>query len=683
MDKSTGARLHPGLAPVLKEVGEVPPGPFVPARFQLEALDAVQFGDVFVSAPTGSGKTWIAERAIDQILAGGGTAWYTTPLKALSNQKFHRFQRLYDSQRVGLLTGERRIRPQSPVIVATTEILRNALYDGQLTPHLAVLDEAHYLGDPERGVAWEEILMLAPPATRLLLLSATLQNVDDLADWLGRVRGRPPAVVREEERPVPLRRILHDARGHLLPESLAARLRGGERRRGWLATALTELDGAHLLPAIFFFPSRRECDEAVRELSAVRGPGEAERRVAYEEWERTYPYLAGHRFRSFLLRGGVAPHHAGHLTAWRLAVEDLLDRGLIRAVAATTTLASGLDVPARTVLLSTLSRQSPEGRVDLTATEFHQMVGRAGRRGRDRIGVVALPADSRTEAQMGLILAEAETEPVRSAFRPGYTQVLNLLVRRTLAQALEELQRSLAAFEAQWRSPHGFEPIGRRPPAARRRHRTPQVPHGAVAEILAETHEPISQTFLRHAAILQSLGYLDADAGLTPDGRWAARLRHPRVLVLAEIVRRDGIPNSAPRLAAMAAALGTERAPRGGGEGARLGGLAALVRRLSRLEVEAGLEPDRFVEEFEQAWDRRRRRPVGSPAERRAVAAEGWARGAEWGALTRELDVEEGDLQRIVLQAAEVLMQLEGLPQPIVRTIAHETRLLLLRPPVL
>jgi len=282
-----------------------------------------------------------------------------------------------------------------------------------------------------------------------------------------------------------------------------------------------------------------------------------------------------------------------------------------------------------------------------------------------------------------LILAEAETEPVRSAFRPGYTQVLNLLVRRTLAQALEELQRSLAAFEAQWRSPHGFEPIGRRPPAARRRHRTPQVPHGAVAEILAETHEPISQTFLRHAAILQSLGYLDADAGLTPDGRWAARLRHPRVLVLAEIVRRDGIPNSAPRLAAMAAALGTERAPRGGGEGARLGGLAALVRRLSRLEVEAGLEPDRFVEEFEQAWDRRRRRPVGSPAERRAVAAEGWARGAEWGALTRELDVEEGDLQRIVLQAAEVLMQLEGLPQPIVRTIAHETRLLLLRPPVL
>ncbi|MBI3975337.1 MAG: DEAD/DEAH box helicase, partial [Armatimonadetes bacterium] len=232
MDKSASIRLHSGLDSLLKEVGEVPPGPFVPARFQLEALAAVQGDDVLVSAPTGSGKTWIAEHAMEQVLATEGTAWYTTPLKALSNQKFHRFQRLYGSERVGLLTGERRVRPHAPVIVATTEILRNALYDGRLVPHLAVLDEAHYLGDPERGVAWEEILLLAPAATRLLLLSATLQNVDDLATWLGRVRGRPPAVVREEERPVPLRRVLVDARGHLLPDSLATRVRGGERRRG-------------------------------------------------------------------------------------------------------------------------------------------------------------------------------------------------------------------------------------------------------------------------------------------------------------------------------------------------------------------------------------------------------------------------------------------------------------------
>jgi len=673
MPESAAVRLHQGLVPLLKEVGEVPPGPFIPARFQVEALEAVLRGDVFVSAPTGSGKTWIAERAMEQVLARGGTAWYTTPLKALSNQKFHRFQKLYGAERVGLLTGERKIRPRAPVIVATTEILRNALYDGGVTPDLAVLDEAHYLGDPERGMAWEEIIMLAPAVTHLLLLSATLQNVDDLADWMGRVRGRPPAVVRESERPVPLRRVLVEARGHLLPENLAPRVRGGERRRGWLSTTVRELAEASLLPAILFFPARRECDEAVRELSAVRLPGEAERRAGYRVWEQRFPYLAVHPFRWFLIQGGVAPHHAGHLTAWRLAVEDLLDQGLVRAVAATTTLASGLDVPARTVVLSTLSRQSPEGRVDLTATEFHQMVGRAGRRGRDRIGVVALPASSRGEALLGLALSQAETEPVRSAFRPGYTQVLNLLARRTLAQALDELERSLAAYEAE---KYGTERV--RPVRHLRR-----FPPGAAAQTLEHTRDPLGQAFLLRAVILQSLGYLDTDAHLTEDGRWAARLRHHRMLVLAEIVRRDGIPAAAPRLAAMAAALGSERAPRAGGEGVRLGGLSSLVRRLGRLEEEVGADPDPFEQEFRQEWDRRRRRAVGSPAERRAAACEAWARGTEWTTLVREFEVEEGDLQRIVLQAAEVLMQLEGLPQAQVRAIAHETRTLLLRPPVL
>jgi superfamily II RNA helicase len=669
---SSVATLHAGLRPLLAEVGEVPPGPFVPARFQVEALQSVQRGDVFVSAPTGSGKTWIAERAIEDLLARGGIAWYTTPLKALSNQKFHRFQRLYGEGRVGLLTGERKIRPHAPVIVATTEVLRNALYDGRTAPDLAVLDEAHYLGDPERGMAWEEIILLAPPATHLLLLSATLQNVDDLAAWLTRVRGRPPAVVREWERPVPLRRVLVDAGGHLLPEELAPRLRGGERRRGWLGVALRELAAADLLPAILFFPSRRECDEAVRELSAMRLPGEAARRAAFRIWEHRFPYLAVHPFRWFLVQGGVAPHHAGHLTAWRLAVEDLLDQGLVRAVAATTTLASGLDVPARTVVLSTLSRQSPQGRVDLTATEFHQMVGRAGRRGRDRIGVVALPASSRGEAQFGLALAQAETEPVRSAFRPGYTQVLNLLARRTLEQALDELQRSLAAYEAEQ-----LGMVRARPPRILRR-----IPAGVAARALERVRDPLGQTFLLRAVLLQSLGYLDAEARLTADGRWAARLRHPRTLVLAEVVRRDGVPAAPHRLAAMAAAMGSERPPRAGGEEARLGGLATLVRRLARLEEEFGLEPDPFPQEFRGEWDRERRRAVPSPAERRAAVCAAWARGGEWGALVREFEVEEGDLQRIVLQAAEVLVQLEGLPQSSVRAVARETRTLLLRPPV-
>ncbi|MDQ7829424.1 MAG: DEAD/DEAH box helicase [Armatimonadota bacterium] len=668
--------LHPGLEPVLREVGEVPPGPFVPARFQVDALEAVRRGDVLVSAPTGSGKTWIAERAIAELLEREGTAWYTTPLKALSNQKFLRFQALFGEDRVGLLTGERRIRPRAPVVVATTEILRNALYDGALHVDLAVLDEAHYLGDPERGMAWEEIVLLAPPLTHLLLLSATMPNVDVLADWLARVRGRRPAVVSETQRPVPLRLVLMDARGHLLPQDLAGRVRGGERRPGWLLTLMRELDAASLLPAILFFPSRRECDEAVRELTGVRGPGEEARREAFTRWAQRFPYLAGHRFRTALVRGGVAPHHAGHLTAWRLVVEELLDRGLVRAVAATTTLASGLDVPARTVVLTTLARQSPEGRVDLSATEFHQMTGRAGRRGRDRVGVVVLPASTRAEALMGLALAGAEVEPVRSAFRPGYTQVLNLLRRRTLAQALDELARSLAAYEAERFGWSGGELSGRQ----RRRLR---LPRGAAARAFERARDPLTQTFLLRAALLQALGYLDEEARLTEDGRWAAELRHPRVLVLAEVVRRDGVPAQPPRLAGMAAALGSERPPRAGGERVRLGGLASLVRRLARLEAEFGLEPNPVEEEFRQEWDRRRRRALASPAERRAAAAEAWAGGAEWVPLVQALDVEEGDLQRIILQAAEALLQLEGLPHEHVRQTARAARRALLRPPVI
>src|SRR5205807_1482138 len=283
-----------GLADLLRGVGEAPAVPFAPAAFQVAALAALERGDVLVSAPTGSGKTWIAEQEIARLLqptrAGAPTRiWYTAPLKALSNQKFRRFQGLYGADAVGLLTGERRVNPRAPVLVATTEILRNAFYDpagSAPSPDVIVLDEAHYLADPERGTAWEEILLLAPPETRLLMLSATIPNADELAAWLGEVRGHTPEVI-----------------------TLA-------------------------------------------------------------------PRLAQHPMLPALRRGGVAPHHAGHLTAWRMCVEDLLEAGLVRMVCATTTLAAGLDVPARTVLLSTLYRNGPAGPESLTPTEFHQMTGR-------------------------------------------------------------------------------------------------------------------------------------------------------------------------------------------------------------------------------------------------------------------------------------------------------------------
>jgi len=659
--------LHPGLGPTLAEVGEVLPAPLVPARFQEEALAALVGSDVLVAAPTGSGKTWIAEQAIKRVRAGGQTVWYTTPLKALSNQKFRQFQRLFGEATVGLVTGERRINPDAPICVGTTEILRNILYGGPRAVGLIVLDEAHYLGDVERGTAWEEVILLAAPATRLLLLSASIPNAVELAGWLAEVRGRPPEVVREDERPVPLRLLLADARGRLLPPRLGSRVRTGLKQQGWLLELVRQLDAANLLPAILFFPSRRECDIAARELSSLRPPGAEERARALGAWEAELPTLLGHRYRHTLIQAGVAPHHAGHLMGWRLAVEDLLGRGLIRAVAATTTLASGLDVPARTVALSTLVRNSPDGPVALSSTEFQQMAGRAGRRGKDRVGVIVVPATNRDDAALGTALAEAEPEPVTSAFAPSYSQVLNLLARRGLAAALIELQRSLAAYQGL---------VGRRVRLPRR------LPAGEIADAARSASDGLAGAFLLHAALLQSLGYLDPSAHLTRDGRWAMRLRHPRLLILGELIRRQQMPPTGPRLAATAAALGTERPPRGGGAKARLGALSHIVEDLGRLEREFGLEPDPVAKEFRVEWDRAHRRLVPSAAQRRAEAVEAWARGAEWLRLVSDTESEEGDLQRSILQAAEVLMQLEGLPFPPLRAMARATREGLLRTPI-
>lgn len=729
------------LRAILQDVGTPPAAPFVAAPFQEAALAAVRTGDVLVSAPTGSGKTWIAEQAISEILAAGGSAWYTTPLKALSNQKFHRFSGLYGAESTGLLTGERRINGQAPVIVATTEILRNALYGDRLAPNLIVLDEAHYLSDRERGTAWEEILLLTPARSRLLLLSATFPNADVIASWLAEVRGKRPEVIAERVRPVSLRYVLADARGRLIPPDALGHLPPEGRASGWLAGLIRELEHYSLLPAILFYPSRRQCDEAARELAAMRAFGPELRAAAFGRWEREFPFLRAHAFRNAVIDSGIAPHHAGHTSAWRLAVEDLLARGLVRVVCATTTLAAGLDVPARTVALSTLVRNSPEGPVLLTATEFHQMSGRAGRRGKDTIGVVVLPATSRDEAREGLALIDAEPDPVTSSFSPGYVQVLNLLRRVSLEEALRELNRSLAAYERREEAKRLRDAIASVPPdelterpcddrlitrgryeRMRDRLRKLQKQRGSAEEITALTGElagwpcatcPVEQRclatiealrsrelrrsslrqalhnlegsladeFMRRAAVLRRLGYLDDSSRLTPEGLWAAELRHPRLLVLAEIVRRSLIGGSTAGWAAVAGALSTERAPYRGGE-AGLEALLKLARELDVLERQHTLPSDDLVQQLQPEWDPRSRRRIPSPADRRADVVMAWMRGADWNALVAESQAEEGDLQRIILQAAEVLMQVEGLPFPDVRTAARDARLRLLRSPV-
>src|SRR5919108_3346757 len=444
-------RFAPITEAFLSGLGEAERVPLVPDPFQQAAVTASLDSDVVVVAPSGSGKTWIAERAISRALANGQTVCYTTPLKALSNQKFRRFRTLFGYHSVGLLTGERRENAGAPVVVATTEILRNQLYGHGPFPELIILDEAHYLADLDRGSAWEEVIVLTPPTSVLLLLSATISNATVLAEWMGSVRPRRPELITTEVRPVPLRYGLLGEQRSVLPLGLAPYLLTPVSFRALqahhLPRLLQTLRGAHLLPTIIFWPTRRACDEAVAGLRDLRLPGPPERAEAYHELAREYPLLATHPFRQPLIEAGVAPHHAGHLMAWRIVVEELLRAGLLSVVFATTTLAAGLDVPVRTVVLPDLTVWDTDGRRAMSALEFHQMVGRAGRRGKDRVGfVLLLPEDQQALATAQTLMSSA-AEPLHSAFHVTYGQILALLGRFELRDAHGFWAKTLAAYE--------------------------------------------------------------------------------------------------------------------------------------------------------------------------------------------------------------------------------------------
>ena len=483
------ARTRP-LRQLLEGIGTPDLAPFKPDSFQLEALAAVEREDVLVTAPTGSGKTWIAREEIRRLLAEGKRAWYTSPLKALTNSKFHEFTAEFGEEKVGILTGDRKERSDAPLIVGTTEVYRNQLFDAlrrgeQLQADLVVLDEAHYLADEERGHVWEEAIILTPPRVRMLLLSATVGRAEEFADWIAEVRGHPCRVIpRPGARPVPLRAAflfpdggltpLFDERGHFNNEiarfiqtskserqsSHGRFQRGGpqQRRAGMPemppSILLAALGSYDLLPAIIFLPTRRRCDEAAAEAAYAprRGIGperrEARRRVL-EELAEQYPEVRKHRHWDMVLRGGVASHHAGHLPAWKLAIERLMSAGLLDTIFATMTVAAGVDFPARTVVLENIDVRRGQGWQTLSASQLQQMTGRAGRRGRDRVGfIVAAPGLHQNPQKLASLL-HADPDPLESQFRATYTTLLNLLdAFGTFAQVREIAERSYARRDA-------------------------------------------------------------------------------------------------------------------------------------------------------------------------------------------------------------------------------------------
>ena len=630
----------------LSGIGEVEGEDFEPSPFQRDALHALAEGrDVIVSAPTGSGKTWIAERAIEGLLGKGERCWYTTPLKALSNQKYDNFRDIFGEKRVGLLTGERRENPSAPLIVATTEVLRNALYEGGEVPSFIVLDEAHYLGDEERGTTWEEVIILAPPESQLLLLSATISNTQEIASWMGRVRSKRPHLITSTERPVPLR-YGFISRKRILPlwPKLIRSLASQGLRRFNPVKMVEVLEQAQLLPAIVFLSRRKDCDLSAQRFYGLRSRGEEERRRVFEEVIRDNPHLWDHTLLRPLIEAGVGSHHAGHITAWKIAVERMLAKGLLRAVFATTTLAAGLDVPARTVVLpGLLGRDGARGQ-PLSALEFQQMTGRAGRRGKDRVGFVIIVPRNPKELFEAVELASRKPEPLRSSFRLQYYQVLNLLARMDLQEALEFLKKSFLLHQ-----------LGRR-----RRER-----------VLSR----LSEEFRQRADLLRELGYLDEGLRPTDIGKWGLMIRHERSLLLTELIKRRLYPPIPSLLAAWVGSMGEERAPQRALGRVDLRPLSQLAMEISAREREKGLTPSGMSDPFLQVSD------IPSEACRRASLIKTWAEGADWRQLILFSGTEEGDLQRMVLQTGEILRQIEDLPLEI-SEIASLARRLILRPPV-
>jgi ATP-dependent RNA helicase HelY len=454
-------------------------------RFQIEAIEHIDAGrSVIVSAPTGSGKTVVAEHAIDKALGERRRAFYTTPIKALSNQKYRDLAARIGASRVGLLTGDNAINPDADVVVMTTEVLRNMLYEGRDLDDLAftVLDEVHYLEDSFRGPVWEEVILHLPRHVALVCLSATVSNSDEVGGWLESVRG-PTGIVVETTRPVELTNLyaVGDRRGdrlHLLPTLVDGRpnpegtrfdpdLRRGrgdrrkKKRPPWRTPSRLELLDAleddDLLPVIWFVFSRKGCDEAATTLrrAGARYTDDEEaariRAIAEERLDGLDPRdlalldTAGWMDR---LERGIASHHAGLVPAFKEAVEVCFAEGLVRVVFATETLALGVNLPARSVVIDKLTKFTGEQHELLTPAQFTQLTGRAGRRGIDRTGHAIVPWSPFTQFDQVASLAASRAFRLRSAFRPTYNMAVNLLQRHEPDAARALLARSFAQYQA-------------------------------------------------------------------------------------------------------------------------------------------------------------------------------------------------------------------------------------------
>lgn len=477
--------------PLLSKFRDIQPFDLDP--FQISACESVEAGrGVLVAAPTGAGKTIVAEFAIHLAMGQPDVkVFYTTPMKALSNQKFSELVETYGAERVGLLTGDTSINPRAQVVIMTTEVLRNMLYAGsELLENLSyvVMDEVHYLADRFRGAVWEEVIIHLPSTVQVISLSATVSNAEEFGDWLHTVRGHTDVIV-SEERPVPLYQHmifshkflpLFAAKGELAtvnPEVMqTAQMlgRGGshrpksrgapryqryedQRHKVYRSDVVEQLGDEDLLPAIFFIFSRKGCDQAVSQVlrRGVTLTEEYERDqildLVEERCDRLDDddrnVLGYHEWLDGILRG-VAAHHAGMLPMFKEVVEELFRRKLLKVVFATETLALGINMPARTVVLEKLDKFNGEARVPITAGEYTQLTGRAGRRGIDSEGHSVVIWQPGINPEAVAALASRRSYPLKSSFSPTYNMAVNLIAQFGVVRTRSILESSFAQFQA-------------------------------------------------------------------------------------------------------------------------------------------------------------------------------------------------------------------------------------------
>lgn len=656
--KEEAVRVRPNadgsLKKIFAEIGVPEKMEFTPDPFQLKALEAIDKADCLVTAPTGAGKTWIAEQAIARIHRKGGRSWYASPLKALSNSKYHEFSAIFGAQNVGILTGDRKENPDAPIIVGTTEILRNQLYDAMhqgvtLSTDFVILDEAHFLGDEERGVVWEETMIYLPARIPLLMLSATIGNADQLASWLSSIRKKECIVVAEFKRPVPLFPLFLHPSGTLLPlmsgsgskEKAQLSKKVGDlvknRRAGGLSSRnlppfgeiLAVLKKYHLLPAIFFLKSRADCDASLdlcrnHSISDSRSK-DLKRRVG--ELEKSAPYISFHRHIEKLENYAVASHHSGQLPSWKLLIETLMTEGLLDAVFATSTVAAGVNFPARTVAFLNSDRYNGREFLPLSSTEFHQMTGRAGRRGMDKIGfAVAIPGKF-LDLKLTAKLINSPPLDIPSQIKINFSMVLNLLLSHSPDQIEDLLTKSFAAYLL----------------------RKKQEKSGKRALGNGSTH--LREGFLHHLDFLMETGFAGEGGKLTEDGIWASRLRVDQPLIIAEGFRIGAFPRTDPALFA--------------------GIIASFVNEKETDDrIDKRFTPKKLIQAFigikksllpfaERMFERGFEvRPLFL---RPAAAIYAWAAGEPWERAVLVSEMDEGNLAMLILRTADNLRHIRAL----------------------